>query len=115
MRWHLSAFLVLADTCVAMAEPKLSTEEAARRAAIQDQIGNRCPLVEPDYTMRLMLATQYKNSDPLKWGNAYAAATKEMVDKFESVANLELVEDCCQMMSNSRFTNEEALADFLVL
>jgi hypothetical protein len=84
MRWHLSAFLVLADTCVAMAEPKLSTEEAARRAAIQDQIGNRCPLVEPDYTMRLMLATQYKNGDPLKWGNAYAAATKEMVDKFEA-------------------------------
>ena len=83
MRLHLTAFLVLAGTSVATAEPKLSTEEAASRAAIQDQIGNRCPLVEPDYTMRLMLATQYKNSDPLKWGNAYAVTTKEMVDKFE--------------------------------
>ena len=38
----------------------------------------------------------------------------EVVDKFESVANLELVEDCCQMMSDGGFTDEKALSYFFV-
>src|SRR6185503_13827424 len=38
-----------------------------------------------------------------------------MVDKFESVANLELVEDCCQMMSDGSFADEKTFTYFFVL
>ena len=38
----------------------------------------------------------------------------QVVDKFESVANLELVEDCCQMMSDRGLTDEKTFSYFFV-
>lgn len=74
------ASIVLLLTSAAAAETKLPpVEEAAGRAALQDQIGNICPGVMPDYAMRAVLVGGFKAQAPDRWAAGYLEATQSIV------------------------------------
>lgn len=61
--------------------PKLpSIEEGGKRAAVQDIVGNLCPGVQPDYTMRLVLVASLRDKDAGLWAKGYDSAARELLD-----------------------------------
>lgn len=73
--------LVFASTAFAAGKPKVPTiEEGATRAAIQDIVGNICPGVQPDYTMRLVLVMTFRDKDAGLWAKGYDRSARELLD-----------------------------------
>lgn len=79
MRSLTIALLCAAPTLALAGEKMPTVEEGANRAALQDQVGNLCPGVVPDYVMRAVLVSNLKSKDPHRWASAYGAATRELV------------------------------------
>ena len=75
----LAVVTLIGSVAMHPGDARASIDEAANRAALQDQVGNRCPGVEPDYVMRAVLVAGFKKQDPHKWAAAYGAATRELV------------------------------------
>lgn len=72
---------VSAGVALAKEKPKLpSAEEGGSRAASQDLIGNLCPGVLPNYTMKLVLIAALKDKNPSGWAKGYNSAMREMLE-----------------------------------
>lgn len=77
----VAVFVWSIGAAVAKDKPKLpSAEEGGSRAASQDLIGNLCPGILPNYTMKLVLIAALKDKDPSAWAKGYNSAMREMLE-----------------------------------
>lgn len=68
-----------------------SVEEAASRAALQDVLGNICPGLELDASMKLTLILAFKERDPKQWALGYEAGSREVLSAVAKQAGLNMV------------------------
>lgn len=81
----VAVFVCGLGLAVAKDKPKMPTiEEGAVRGAIQDIVGNICPGVQPDYTMRLVLIMNFRDKDAKKWADAYERGARELLGMIAS-------------------------------
>ena len=80
MRRAVLIVTLLLSSGTAVAQPMPTIEEAASRAALQDQLGARCAEVAASESMRRILTELFKRKEPERWSKAYLSATSEIAD-----------------------------------